>query len=128
MVMYYDHGLRCYLGAEMLDRAPKPRHKLVGTKASYVKYGFDVPDTVYDKSDSLYQNHHIRSDYIKDLNHIEYVDVLKGQHYRFYDLLAEHINQIPKTDEDKKLALSVILVMELAMKSSLLGKEIDLPK
>jgi scyllo-inositol 2-dehydrogenase (NADP+) len=128
MVMYYDHGLRCYLGAEMLDRDPKPRHKLVGTKASYVKYGFDIPDTVYDKSDNLYQNRHIRSDYITDLKHIEHVDVLKGQHYRFYDLLAEHINQIPKTDEDKTLALSVILVMELAMKSSMLGEEIEMPK
>ena len=128
MVMYYDHGLKCYLGAEMLDRAPKPRHKLVGTKASYVKYEFDVPDTVDFKPENLYQDRQMRSDFIEDPSHPEHVDVLKGQHYRFYDVLKEDILNPPKADEDKKLALSVILVMEMAMKSVLEGKEIEVPK
>ena len=128
MVMYYENGPRCYLGAEMLDRAPKPRQKLVGTKASYVKYEFDVPDTVDYKPENLYQDRQMRSDFIEDPSKPEHINVLKGQHYKFYEVLAKDINDRPKEDEDKKLALSVILVMEMAMKSSLLGEEVDVPQ
>lgn len=128
MVLYYENGPRCCLGAEMLDRAPKPRQKLVGTKASYVKYGFDVPDTVDFTPNHLYQEKPVRSDFLEEPNKPQYINVLKGQHYRFYDVLAKDIFNKPIEDEDKKLALSVILVMEKAMKSSLLGEEVDIPQ
>lgn len=127
MIMYYDDKT-CYIGAEMLDRDPKPRQMVVGTKATYTKYEFDVPDTVDYKPENLYQDRQMRSDFIIDPKHPEHIDVLKGQHYKFYDVLANHINKRPVKDEDKDLALSVILVMEMAMKSSLLKKDVDVPQ
>ncbi len=127
MILYYDH-VTCYIGAEMLDRDPKPRQMIVGTKATYTKYEFDVPDTVDFKPENLYQDRQMKSDYIADPNNPQHIDVLKGQHYRFYDLLAKHIYEKPKEDEDERLALSVVLVMEMAMKSSLEHKDMEIPQ
>ena len=127
MILYYDDKT-AYIGAEMLDRDPKPRQMVVGTKATYTKYEFDVPDTVDFKQENIYQERQMRSDFIIDPKQPEHIDVLKGQHYKFYDLLAEHIDQRPKIDEDQRLALSVILIMELAMKSSLTKKDVEVPQ
>lgn len=116
LTMYYDNMV-AYVGGEVFEREPKPRLSLVGTKASYVKYGFDEPDTVNEKQKDIYQPEKLRSVYISTPNHEEKIPLLKGQHYRFYDLVAEHIYNGVVKDEDKKLALMVIKVMEKAMES-----------
>lgn len=126
MILYYDQ-LTCYIGAEMLDRDPKPRMFVVGTNATYTKYEFDYPDTVDVKQEDVYQKRQMRSEFIDNSMHIEKIKVLKGKHYYFYELLAAHITNKPKVDEDKDLALLVILVMEMAMKSALTNKEVEIP-
>lgn len=127
MIMYYDE-VTCYLGAHMLNRNLQPKQMLIGTHATYVKYGADEPDIVDVKPKKIYQEKTIKSDFIDDPKNPEHIDVLKGQHYQFYELLAKHINHPPKEDEDKKLALSVILVMEMAMKSDLKNEDIKIPQ
>lgn len=116
MVMYYPE-VTCFIGAQMLDRNPKPRIELVGTLATYSKYGFDVPDSVHKASSEHYQTVANRSELIKTPGQFEKVPVLFGQHYHFYDLLAEHIQKYPEHDEDQILALAVINVMECGLVS-----------
>jgi scyllo-inositol 2-dehydrogenase (NADP+) len=116
LTLYYE-SMVCFIGAEVFERELKPRFALVGTNASYFKYDFDSPDSVNVKTDELYQNNDLRSVFKTDPDTEENIPLLKGQHYRFYDLLAEHINNWPKEDIDKENALGVVQVMEKAMKS-----------
>jgi scyllo-inositol 2-dehydrogenase (NADP+) len=116
LILYYDN-LVAFIGAEMFEREARPRFHLVGTKASYVKYGYDNPDSVNVKAEDLYQNSGLRSIFKTSPNEEEDIPLLRGQHYRFYDLLADHLNNGVADDEDKRLALAVIQVMDKAMKS-----------
>ena len=63
MILYYDKTF-CTIGAKMLDRDPSPKMYLEGTKATYTKYEFDVPDTVDNLQDEIYQMRQMRSDFI----------------------------------------------------------------
>ncbi|HPG43763.1 MAG TPA: Gfo/Idh/MocA family oxidoreductase [Acholeplasmataceae bacterium] len=126
MALYYDTHT-CFLGAQVLDRDPKPRLELIGTKASYVKYGFDVPDTVNEATSDIYQTSGLRSEFIVEPGKGQAVPLLKGEHYRFYDLLAHHIDEYPEEDHDKTNALSVILVMQLGLISHQTNQMVKVP-
>ena len=114
MALYYDTHT-CFLGAQVLDRDPKPRIELIGSKKTYVKYGFDQPDSVHEPTVDVYQNSGLRSELISEPGKSKIIPLYKGEHYRFYDLLAHHIDEYPEEDPDMILALSVILVMQLGL-------------
>ncbi len=126
MALYYDTHT-CFLGAQMLEREPKPRLELIGTKATYVKYGFDEPDAVHEQMIEPYQTSGLRSEYIQEPKNKINVPLYKGEHYRFYDLLAHHIDEYPEHDEDMVLALSVILVMQLGLISHQTKQMVKVP-
>jgi hypothetical protein len=50
-----------------------------------------------------------------------------GEHYRFYNLLAHHIDEYPEEDIDKQHALSVILIMQLGLVSHQTKQMIKVP-
>lgn len=116
MALYYD-DLTCFIGAHKLNRDPRPRFEIIGSKASYVKYGFDQPDLVHYATDDIYQTSNLRSELIYNREHKQTIPLLKGEHYRFYDLLADHIDEYPEDDKDEHLALQVILIMQLGLVS-----------
>lgn len=126
MVLYYE-TLTCFLGAQVLDRDPKPRFEIIGTKSSYVKYGFDRPDTVYEPQIDIYQSSGLRSELITSPDHRQTIPLLKGEHYRFYDLLAHHIDEYPEEDHDEWLSLAVILVMQLGLVSHQTKQMVKVP-
>lgn len=126
MVLYYD-TLTCFLGAHVLERDPKPRFEVIGTKASYVKYGFDRPDTVYEPPIDPYQTLGLKSEWIISPDNKQTIPLLKGEHYRFYDLLAHHIDEYPEEDHDEWLSLAVILVMQLGLVSHQTKQMIKVP-
>jgi scyllo-inositol 2-dehydrogenase (NADP+) len=127
MTMFYNN-LTCFLGADKLTRFPGPRFEIVGTKASYTKYGFDNPDCVHFKTNDHYQQSGLKSIY--SLSHSDYHDIplRLGTHYEFYDKLYRDIENLPNIDEDKNFALQVVYIMEEALKSHSLQRivKIDL--
>ena len=125
ITLYYDE-LTCYLGGQKLERDYKPKFQIVGTHATYSKYGFDDPETINSKQKQIYQEDSTRSELIDNDQNRETIKLLKGKHYMFYDLLEKHIKEKPSIDEDQKLAISVILIMEMAMKSVELNQEVDI--
>ncbi|WP_162140154.1 Gfo/Idh/MocA family oxidoreductase [Haploplasma axanthum] len=128
MILSYDNGFKAFIGAEMLEREPKPRLMVTGTNSTYVKYGFDSPDSLNEKPNDIYQTNELRSELInKDLK-IEKIPLYKGQQYMFYDKVAKDIFIKPVDDIDKELALNVILIMEMALKSNKLNKDIIIKK
>ena len=126
MTLYYPDKT-CYLGAQMLDRHPKPRIEVVGTKATYVKYGFDIPDSVHQKEDARYQTTSNRSDWIEIGKQVEHIPVYLGRHYLFYENLYTQILNPAQIDFDQKLALSVILVMEKGWKANEMREILEIP-
>jgi len=127
LALYYDR-LVCYLGAQKLDRHPLPRFQVVGTKATYVKYGFDQPDLVHCRGIQEYHATSERSRIIyADGRKDEAVPVRMGAHYRFYDRLAEDIVTPPQDDREAALALAVVGIMERAKWSMERGADIALP-
>lgn len=117
MTLEYDNGFKAFLGAEMLERNPKPRLELVGLNGTYVKYGYDDPDSANWKYEDIYQKKELRSEFINNKLEKEYIPVMIGKHYLFYLNLAKDINDGVHVDEDRMLALSVILIMEKALES-----------
>ena len=116
MVCYYDQ-MTAYLGASVLERHPKPRFEVIGTKKTYVKYGFDTPDLVHMKTDEPHQVPGLKSILIDENLNQKDIPLLMGAHYTFYDLLAHDILNKVKADTHKTLALQVIQVMEKALES-----------
>lgn len=116
LIMYYP-TLTAFVGADMFERELRPRLHLIGTKGSYIKYDFDYPDSVNVKPENIYQETNLRSVFKTSTDEEENIPLLKGKHYRFYELLANHIANGITEDEDKDLALAVILTMEKAMES-----------
>lgn len=116
LIMYYP-TLTAFVGADMFERELRPRLHLIGTKGSYIKYDFDYPDSVNEKPENIYQETNLRSVFKTSTDEEENIPLLKGKHYRFYELLANHIANGITEDEDKDLALAVILTMEKAMES-----------
>lgn len=128
MRLTYDSGLACNLGAETLERNPKPRIEIIGTKASYVKYGFDSPDTVDSESSELYQPEGLRSELINNNLEAFKIPIYVGRHYEFYDKVALDINTGNLVDEDKELGLSVVLIMEKAVEAYEKNKAVTIKK
>jgi scyllo-inositol 2-dehydrogenase (NADP+) len=126
MVLYYD-TMTVFLGSHMFDRDPKPRYEIVGTKANYVKYGFDRPDVVNEPTDEVYQSSGLRSEFITAPGQKQEIPLYLGEHYRFYDLMAHHIDEYPEEDLDKERALSVILIMQLGLVSHQTKQMIKVP-
>lgn len=128
MIMYYDNDFKVYLGAEMLERNPLPRIELVGSKKTYLKYGFDSPDSVNVPPTEKYQKGNLKSVIIdNELNAVD-IPILLGSHYLFYENLATEITNKTTESVDTKLALGVILVMEKAMESFKQKALIEVPK
>lgn len=128
MRLDYENGLSAFLGAEMLERNPKPRLELVGLNGTYVKYGYDTPDSASEKYSEKYQEKKLRSEFIDNELKSEYIPIYIGKHYLFYDNLANDINSGNNNEEDKKLALSVIMIMEKALESNKENKGIEIPQ
>lgn len=128
MCLTYDDGFVCYLGAEMLERNPKPRIEIIGTNKSYFKYGYDTPDSSHKKTDELYQKELLRSELIDNNLEVKKIPIYIGQHYEFYNKVALDINTNNFIDEDMDLALGVILIMEQALKSNKTQKSIEINK
>jgi scyllo-inositol 2-dehydrogenase (NADP+) len=112
----------------MLERNPKPRLELVGLNGTYVKYGYDTPDSASEKYSEKYQEKKLRSEFIDNELKSEYIPIYIGKHYLFYDNLANDINSGNNNEEDKKLALSVIMIMEKALESNKENKGIEIPQ
>ncbi|MDO9630152.1 MAG: Gfo/Idh/MocA family oxidoreductase [Acholeplasmataceae bacterium] len=127
MTLFYNH-FSCFLGADKLSRNPGPRFELVGTKASYAKYGFDQPDCVHFKTNEHYQQSGLKS--ILSLTPSDHHDIpiRLGTHYEFYDKLFRDIEMEISFDEDKNYALDVIYIMEQALISNALEKTIPILK
>jgi len=127
MTLYYK-DLTCFLGADKLTRFPGPRFEIIGTKASYAKYGFDIPDCVHFKTNEHYQISGLKSVY--SLSYTDQYDIplRLGTHYEFYDKLYRDMENLPNIDEDKNFALHVILIMEEALKSHTLKKVVEIDK
>lgn len=126
MTLYYKQ-MTVFLGAHVFERDPKPRFEVIGTKATYVKYGFDDPDAVHEATDQVYQNSGLRSELITSPGQKQAIPLLLGEHYRFYDLIAHHIDEYPEEDHDKSYALSVILLMQLGLVSHQTKQMIKVP-
>ena len=127
MTLLYNQ-FTCFLGADKLTRFPGPRFEIIGTKASYAKYGFDNPDCVHFKTNDHYQTSGLKSIYA--LSHTDYQDIplRLGTHYEFYDQLYIDIHHNPNIDTDKNNALHVVYIMEEALKSNELKKIVKLDK
>lgn len=116
MVLYYQtHTV--LLGSHMLDRYPKPRFEIIGTKASYVKVGQNDPEFVAFDTQKIYQDNVEVSEFITTLDSKETIPVMMGQHYLFYENFYHDVMEHTTEDLDKNLALSVILVMQLGLVS-----------
>lgn len=116
MVLYYPtHTV--FLGSHMLERYPKPRFEIIGTKASYVKCGQNEPEFVAFDNHELFQNQVDLSAFITSPEHKESIPVMMGKHYMFYDVFYLDVIEHIDNDHDKQLALSVILVMQLGLVS-----------
>lgn len=127
MQLKYDSGLVCSLGASVLERDPKPRFKVVGTKGTYVKYGYDTPDTVNSKTTEQFQDKKLRSEFFDENLIVEKIPLYMGRHYDFYDAVANEIKTKIYNNENRLLALSVVLVMEYALKSNKKNKSVKMP-
>jgi len=128
MALYYD-TLTCYLGAQKLDRNPLPRFQVVGTKATYVKYGFDDPDLIHYRGKAPFHEITGNSRMIYSNNHQEddIVPVRMGEHFLFYDRLAEDIINPKENNPEGMLAMAVVRIMELAKLSMNKNEEIVIP-
>lgn len=124
MVLNYEH-MTCFIGAEPYEREAIPKLKLVGTEATYVKYGFDVPDVVVSKTDE-FQSSGLKSVFIKSPGNIESIPLIQGKHYAFYNQLYEDITTPLVTDIEAIHALSVIKIMEKGHISSMKKRIIQL--
>lgn len=126
MQLNYDNGFTCFLGAEMFERDPKPRLELVATKGTYVKYGFDSPDTTNAPFTDIYQDDKLRSEFIDENLNVEKIPLLKGKHYLFYEKLGSGIIDDTNDDVDTNLALAVIMVMQKALEAAKYKKTIEI--
>jgi len=127
MTLYYDN-LTCYLGAQKLDRNPLPRFQVIGTKATYVKYGFDNPDLIHYRGSTKF--HEITGNsrliFSNNRQEDEIVPVRMGEHYLFYGRLAEDIVNPKENDPEGLLAMAVVKIMELAKLSMKKNEEIKI--
>jgi scyllo-inositol 2-dehydrogenase (NADP+) len=121
-LMLIYQNMTCYVGAEPYEREPMPKLKLVGTEATYVKYGFDQPEVVTQPNLDLYTQEPHQSFYIDQPNHKITIPVLLGKHYAFYDKVYDDIVKPKALDEDEICAISVIKIMEKAMISAKEGR------
>lgn len=128
MRLDYEGGFSAFIGAEMLERNPKPRLELVGLNGTYSKYGYDTPDSASKPMDQKYQDKLLRSEYINNELKAEYIPIYTGKHYLFYENLATEIISNNKNVEDENLALSVILIMEKALESNKNNRTITIPQ
>lgn len=125
MILMYDN-MTCYVGAEPYEREPIPKLKLVGTEATYVKYGFDAPEVVTQNSHEAYTDLPHLSYYMTTPQDKVIIPVIRGQHYLFFDRYYEDIQSPKANDIDQNLALLVIKIMEKGALSAQLGKIIDI--
>ncbi|MGE4320418.1 MAG: Gfo/Idh/MocA family oxidoreductase [Acholeplasmataceae bacterium] len=125
MILYYD-SFECYLSSEVFERDPKPRFELVGTKKTYVKYGFDQPDSVNKQIDKSYQENQPKSLLITSPQEQTHINVYTGRHYLFYDQLYIDIIHLRDSSDYEKLSLMVIEVMEKGLISHQQKKIISL--
>jgi scyllo-inositol 2-dehydrogenase (NADP+) len=116
MLIYKE--MTCYVGAEPYEREPIPKLKLVGTEATYVKYGFDEPEVVTKSNQDSYTHKPHLSFYINTPNEKTTIPVLIGAHHQFYDKVYDDIVKPKAVDDDELLAISVIKIMEKAMISA----------
>jgi len=124
MLIYKD--MTCYVGAEPYEREPIPKMKVVGTEATYVKYGFDQPEVVTKGYSNDYTNEPHLSYYIVTPNHKTTIPVLIGKHDAFYDKVYDDIIHPKAVDSDELLAKTVIKIMEKAMISAKEGRIVPL--
>lgn len=129
MFLYYDNDFHIKLGSYMFERFLLPKVSLIGTKGTYVKYGYDstnkinINDTrIYDSSD------HLISYFIDNNLKKENIPVYLGDTYLFYENLKDDILNKKENKEDTNLSLGVILIMEMALKSHHEKRIINIPK
>lgn len=128
MILNYDKGFKARIGAVMLMRESVPKLQLEGTKLTYSKYGFDIPDSVDEKSEELYQTNELRSVLVDDNLEESNIALYRGKQYLFYENLGNEILTGELKSVDNDLALGVVLVMEKALESHREKRTIDIPK
>ncbi len=116
MKLYYKH-MTVNLGSEVMMREEKPRFEIVGTRKTYVKYGFDIPDQVYYPTTNLYQDSKLKSVIIDETLNQNDVPLHLGAHYLFFEQLQKDIFNQPEKDLIEEKALAVILIMEKGLLS-----------
>lgn len=128
MILNYDNGFTANIGALVLQREQKPKLQLVGTKATYSKYGFDSPDSLNIKTPEANQPDLLRSVYMENDLVEHKVPIKVGKHYLFYDTLGNEIINKELNSPDNLLAMSVVHIMEKAMESHEKKITVNIPK
>lgn len=125
LTLFYNN-FTCFLGADKLTRFPGPRFEIIGTKASYAKYGFDQPDCVHFKTNEHYQTSGLKSVFSLSPTDQKDIPLRLGTHFEFYDKFYRDIISYPNMDDDKSFALNVIHIMEEALKSNDLKRRVKI--
>ena len=115
MILYYQ-DFTCFLGAQTYERHQKPRFEIIGSKKTYIKYGFDQPDVNYDASLTHILEPIENSILILD-DKKKLVPIEIGKHYLYYEKLANQINQNIRVNDEALLQLEVISIMEKGLES-----------
>lgn len=128
IILNYETGLTCYLSGEVLERNVEPRFEIKGTKASYIKIGFDNPDNLSIIHENIYQDNNLISKVI-DNNLLETnIPLYMGRHYLFYEKVFKDIVNKNFDEPETRRALEVILIMEKGILSNNEKKDILISK
>ena len=124
MILNYETGLTCYLSGEDLERFKEPRFEIKGTKASYIKIGYDDPDVLNVRTKDRYQDNNLITKFIdNNLNEIN-IPLYMGKHYLFYEKVFTDIVNSNFNEPEVKRSLDVILIMEKGILSNNENKDI----
>ena len=124
MILNYETGLTCYLSGEVLERFKEPRFEIKGTKASYIKIGYDDPDVLNVRTKDRYQDNNLITKFIdNNLNEIN-IPLYMGKHYLFYEKVFTDIVNSNFNEPEVKRSLDVILIMEKGILSNNENKDI----
>ena len=111
LTLYYKDKV-CRIGGHTFSRENQPKMMVVSRDKTYLKYGFDKPDSNYNRSNTGYQNREpgllINNEGTKE------VPLYYGKHYMFYDYVYQDITNGDAHPEFIDYALDVINIMEKA--------------
>lgn len=114
LTLYYKDKV-CRIGGHTFSRENQPKMMVVSRDKTYLKYGFDKPDSNYNRSNTGYQNR--EPGLLIDNEGTKEVLLYYGKHYMFYDYVYQDITNGDAHPEFIDYALDVINIMEKAIES-----------